>query len=36
MRYSWKWPGNERQLILWVNIVVGVPFALTLLVGVVF
>ena len=36
MRYSWKWPGNERQLILWVNIVVGVPFALSLLVGVVF
>ena len=28
MLYHWKWPGDEEKLIRWVNLVVGVPFAL--------
>lgn len=36
MRYSWKWPGDEKRLVLGVNLVLGVPFVLSLLMGVVF
>lgn len=32
---SWAWPGNERSMIWGVNLMIGIPFAIKLLAGVV-
>lgn len=36
MRYSWKWPGSEKRLLWGVNLILGVPFVLSFLMGVMF
>jgi hypothetical protein len=32
---SWAWPGDERKLLLGVNLMIGIPFVLKLLTGVI-
>ena len=36
MRYSWKWPGSEKRLLWSVNLILGVPFVLSFMMGVMF